>query len=55
MATATKKPSPKTDAKKGQARYVDQPGQWKNTTPASVRKKQQKEWKKLEEMMKKKK
>ena len=52
MAT-TKRTAPRSDAKKGQARYIDQPGQWRNTTPASVRKKQQKEWAKLEKMMEK--
>lgn len=51
---ATKK-APKNDEKKARARYVDQPGQWVDKTPASVKKKQSKEWAKLEQMMKKKK
>ncbi len=37
----------KDDERKGRARFVDQPGQWKNATPASVKKKQAKEWDKL--------
>ena len=55
---ATKKPTKKTnknDERKARARYIDQPGQWIDTTPAGVKKKQSKEWKKLETMMKKKK
>lgn len=50
---ATKKTN-KNDEKKARARYVDQPGQWVDTTPASLKKKQAKEFKKLEGMMKKK-
>ena len=51
---ATKKTgSAKSDARKGQARFIDQPGQWVNRTPASIKKKQSKEWKKLEAMLKK--
>ena len=33
---------------------MDQPGQWKNTTSASVKKRQTKEWDKLGKMMEKK-
>lgn len=51
MATK-RKVSASDDARKGQARYVDQKGQWINTTPASVKRRQNKEWKKLESMMK---
>ena len=36
-------------------RFEDQKGQWKNATPASVKKKQAASWKKLEESMKAKK
>ena len=36
------------DEKKGRKRYVDQVGQVTNTTPLSVRKKQQEAWKRLE-------
>ena len=51
---ATKKTvNTKEDARKGRSRYVDQPGQWTDRTPASVKKKQQKEWAKLEESLKK--
>ena len=54
MATKTrKKTSAAEDAKKGAARFVDQKGQWICTTPASVRKRQAKDWKELEAMMKK--
>lgn len=48
---ATKKPSAKSDARKGQARFMDQVGQWTDRTPASVKKKQAKEWDKLKKMM----
>ena len=43
----------KDDERKGRARFVDQRGQWKNTTPASTKKKQAKEWDKLATSMKK--
>lgn len=43
----------KDDERKGRARFVDQPGQWKNSTPAGVKKKQAKEWDKLTSSMKK--
>lgn len=43
------------DAKRGQKRFVDQPGQWRDITPKSVKARQAKDWKKLEEMMKPKK
>lgn len=45
----------KNDEKKAQKRYVDQPGQWVDRTPASTKKKQAKAWKALEASMKKKK
>lgn len=48
---AARKISSRNDAKKGEARFTDQVGQWKNTTPAAVRRRQAKDWKKLEEMM----
>ena len=44
----------KNDEKKARKRYVDQPGQWVDITPAKTKKKQTKEWAKLESMMKKK-
>lgn len=51
---ATKKVRSKADdERKGRARFVDQPGQWQSTTPASVKKKQQKEWDKLAASLKK--
>lgn len=53
MATKKRIRSAADDERKGRSRYVDQPGQWVNRTPASVKKKQAKEWKKLEAMMKK--
>ncbi len=43
------------DERKARARYMDQPGQWTDQTPASVKKKQKKEWETLEKMLKKKK
>lgn len=51
---AAKKPIDKQieDERKAVLRYVDQPGQWVDTTPASVKARQAKEWKKLEQMMK---
>ena len=39
------------DTKKARERFVDQPGQWRNTTPASVRKKQEKGWAELERLL----
>ena len=42
------------DERKAKARYVDQPGQWIDCTPASVKKKQAKAWKALEKMFEKK-
>ena len=47
---ATKK---KDDERKARARYMDQPGQWTDDTPASVKKKQAGAWKQLEASMKK--
>ena len=41
---ATRKTPPKNDETKGLARYVDQPGQWVDTTPAAVKKRQDKGW-----------
>ena len=35
------------DERKARARYIDQPGQWVDVTPASVKKKQDKAWEKL--------
>ena len=54
MATKTKRTrGASDDARKGRARHVDQPGQWQDRTPASVKKKQAKEWDKLAASMKK--
>ena len=50
---ATKKTN-KADEKKALKRYIDQKGQWVNTTPASVKKRQQKSWVELEASLKKK-
>lgn len=36
------------DARKAKARFMDQPGQWEDVTPASTRKKQQKAWREYE-------
>ena len=47
------KVTPKNDERKGRARYIDQKGQWQDTTPPSVKKRQDKDWKKLEDMLKK--
>ena len=49
MATKTKNTD---DERKARGRFVDQPGQWVNKTPKSVKKRQAAEWKKLEKMMK---
>ena len=35
----------------GRQRFVDQPGQWKNITPASIRRRQAKAWKALEDSL----
>lgn len=40
------------DERKALMRYADQPGQWVDTTPASVKKQQDKAWKELEKMAK---
>ena len=53
MATKKKTVSVAADERKGRARFVDQPGQWRDITPASVKKKQAKEWDKLSKMMSK--
>ena len=37
----------KNDDAKARQRFVDQPGQWVDTTPASVKKRQEKAWKEL--------
>ena len=39
------------DERKERSRFVDQPGQWKNTTPASVKRRQDREMQKLVKMM----
>lgn len=48
-----KKPSEAADARAGQKRFVDQPGQWRCVTPKSVKKRNEREWRKLAAMMKK--
>lgn len=59
MATAKKTPERKKqdaqDARKAKARFMDQPGQWEDATPASTRKKQQKAWAEYEKKYLKKK
>lgn len=40
------------DERKSAKRYLDQPGQWVDTTPADVKARQAKEWKKLDQMLK---
>ena len=51
---ATKKTSNKNDERKARARYVDQPGQYVDITPKSVKKRQAAAWKALEKGAKKK-
>lgn len=41
------------DDRKSRGRFMDQPGQWRDITPDSVKKRREKEFKKLEEMLKK--
>ena len=41
----------KNDEAKARKRFVDQPGQWVDTTPASVKRQQQKAWKDLYALM----
>lgn len=45
---ATRKTAPKNDERDAMNRYVDQPGQWIDTTPASVKRKNDKAWAALE-------
>jgi hypothetical protein len=47
MATKSKK----NDENKAVSRYVDQPGQWTDRTPAAVKKRQQRDWAKLHKML----
>lgn len=44
----------KNDDTKARQRFVDQPGQWVDTTPASVKKRQAKAWQELFASMEKK-
>ena len=39
------------DTRKGRGRFVDQPGQWIDTTPKSVKAKQAKAWERLAKML----
>ena len=39
------------DEVKARKRFIDQPGQWVDTTPASVKKRQEKAWQELYTMM----
>ncbi len=48
---ATKRKAPKDDEIKAQKRFVDQPGQWQNVTPESVKRRQAKAWKEREKTM----
>ena len=43
------------DERLASLRFVDQPGQWVNTTPPDVKKRQEKAWEKLAKMMEEKK
>ena len=45
----------KDDERKARGRFVDQKGQWIDTTPASVKKRQDKAWAELHESLKAKK
>ena len=47
----TKKAAPENDELKAMERYVDQPGQWVDVTPESVKRRQQKGWEKLFESL----
>ena len=51
MATK-KKYGAAADERKARGRFMDQPGQWVNKTPKSVKKRRDAEFKKLEKMMK---
>ena len=42
------------DTRKGQQRYIDQPGQWTNTTPKAVQARQDRQLKALAESLNKK-
>lgn len=53
MAAKKKTMSASEDARRGRARFVDQKGQWKSTATPAFKKKKDKEWAKLETMMKK--
>ena len=44
----------KNDEVKARQRFVDQPGQWVDTTPISVKKRQAKAWQEFNAMMEKK-
>ena len=48
---ARKKQNVAEDEKAGRSRFVDQPGQWVDITPAAVKKKQAKEWERLFQML----
>ena len=54
MATKKRVRSAADDERRGRSRFVDQPGQWVDRTPSAVKKRQAKDWGKLDEMMKKK-
>ncbi len=50
---ATKKRSKNTgDERRAAGRFMDQPGQWRDTTPKSVKKRNAAGWKKLEKSLK---
>ena len=48
---ASKDEDIETDEEKGKLRFVDQPGQWIDVTPKSVKEKQAKAWKEFEESL----
>lgn len=53
--TTKKKYNSASEERKARGRFMDQPGQWVDKTPASVKKKRDKTLAKLAESMKKKK
>ena len=48
---AVKKTKNTNDERKARGRFMDQPGQWHDVTPKSVKKRNQKEWDKLARSM----
>lgn len=44
---ATRRQEPKNEDRKAQERFMDQPGQWVNTTPPEVQKRLDANWEKF--------